>query len=232
MLLAEDHTPVGTVEACHLAIRTAYFEMPPTQLEKIATARTVGVAAKAMIAPFQLLAVEQQVGGHPRARPYGGGAAGGISGNVANPQPTVVPAGVLGTVGVWASARGRPYRAARNDRLELGMPMNRGEIEAKMHMSDEERAAYWLRRVVRQIDVLEEVIGLARLHPDMPLLDRLARLGCSKIACDELEALVNAVDDLKQGSPLAPDIQRLLADCEAAEHVAHRQGASIVGCAA
>jgi hypothetical protein len=28
---------------------------------------------------------------------------GGISGNVANPQPTVVPAGVLGTVGAWAS---------------------------------------------------------------------------------------------------------------------------------
>jgi hypothetical protein len=49
MLLAEDHTPVGAVEACHLAIRTAYFEMPPTQLEKIATARTVGVPAEAAL---------------------------------------------------------------------------------------------------------------------------------------------------------------------------------------
>ena len=91
-------------------------------------------------------------------------------------------------------------------------------------MSDEERAVYWLRRVVRQLDVLEEVTGLAQLHPDMPLVDRLARLGCSKVACDELEALVNAVDDLKQGSPLASDIPRLLADCEAAERVANRPG--------
>ena len=63
------------------------------------------------------------------------------------------------------------------------MPINRREIEAKLHMSDEERAVYWLRRVVRQLDVLEEVTGLARLHPDMPLIDRLARLGCSKTAC-------------------------------------------------
>ena len=99
-------------------------------------------------------------------------------------------------------------------------------------MSDGERAVYWLRRVVGQLDVLEEVTGLAQLHPNMPLVDRLARLGCSKVACDELEALVNAVDDLKHGSPLAPDIQRLLADCEAAEHVANGQRAAIVECAA
>jgi hypothetical protein len=152
----------------------------------------------------------------------------GISGNVANLQPTVAPAGVLGTVGAWASGMGGPYCAARNDRLELGMPINRGEIEAKLHMSDEERAVYWLRRVVRQLDVLEEVTGLARLHPDMPLVDRLARLDCSKTACDELEALLHAVDNLKQGNPLAPDIRQLLADCEAAEHFANGQRAAIV----
>jgi len=108
------------------------------------------------------------------------------------------------------------------------MPINRGEIEAKRHMSDEERAVYWLRRAVRQLDVLEEVTGLARLHPDMPLVDRLARLGCSKTACDELEALLHAVDNLKQGNPLAPDIQQLLADCEAAEHFTNGQRAAIV----
>ena len=95
-------------------------------------------------------------------------------------------------------------------------------------MSDGERAVYWLRRVVRQLDVLEEVTGLARLHPDMPLIDRLARLGCSKTACDELETLLNAVDNLKQGSPLTPDIQRLIAECEAAEHFANGQRAAIV----
>ena len=95
-------------------------------------------------------------------------------------------------------------------------------------MSDGERAVYWLRRVVRQLDVLEEVTGLARLHPDMPLIDRLARLGCSETTCDELEALLNAVDNLKQGSPLTPDIQRLLAECEAAEHFANGRRAAIV----
>jgi len=95
-------------------------------------------------------------------------------------------------------------------------------------MSDGERAVYWLRRVVRQLDVLEEVTGLARLHPDMPLVDRMARLGCSKTACDELEALLRAVDNLKQGSPLAPDIQQLLADCEAAEYLANGQREAIV----
>ena len=95
-------------------------------------------------------------------------------------------------------------------------------------MSDGERAVYWLRRVVRQLDVLEEVTGLARSHPDMPLIDRLARLGCSKTACDELKALLNAVDNLKQGSPLTPGIQRLLAECEAAENFANGQRAAIV----
>ena len=95
-------------------------------------------------------------------------------------------------------------------------------------MSDGERAVYWLRRVVGQLDVLEEVTGLARVHPDMPLIDRLARLGCSKTACDELETLLNAVDNLKQGSPLTPDIQRLIAECEAAEHFANGQRAAIV----
>ena len=94
-------------------------------------------------------------------------------------------------------------------------------------MSDGERAVYWLRRVVGQLDVLEEVTGLARLHPDMPLIDRLARLGCSETACDELEALLNAVDNLKQGSQLTPDIQRLLAECEAADF-ANGQRAAIV----
>ena len=94
-------------------------------------------------------------------------------------------------------------------------------------MSDGERAVYWLRRVVGQLDVLEEVTGLARLHPDMPLIDRLARLGCSETTCDELEALLNAVDNLKQGSQLTPDIQRLLAECEAADF-ANGQRAAIV----
>jgi hypothetical protein len=105
------------------------------------------------------------------------------------------------------------------------MPINRNEIEVRLHMSDEERAFYWLRRVVGQVDVLEEVTGLERVHPDMPLVDRLARLGCSKTACDELKALLNAVDNLKQGSPLASDIQRLLAECEAAERFANGQRA-------
>jgi hypothetical protein len=60
------------------------------------------------------------------------------------------------------------------------MPTNRDEIEAKLHMSDEERAVYWLRRAVRQIDLLEEVTGRAPLNPDMPFADRLARLAAGK----------------------------------------------------
>jgi hypothetical protein len=39
---------------------------------------------------------------------------------------------------------------------------------------------------------------------------------------------LNAVDNLKQGSPLTPDIQRLIAECEAAEHFANGQRAAIV----
>jgi hypothetical protein len=111
------------------------------------------------------------------------------------------------------------------------MPINSGEI-AKLHVADEERAAYWLHRVVRQLDLLEEVTGLGQLHTDVPLVDRLARLGCSKTACDELEALLNAVDHLKQGGQLAPDIQRLLADCEATERLADRERVAIMECAA
>jgi hypothetical protein len=112
------------------------------------------------------------------------------------------------------------------------MPINRDENEAKRYMSDEERANYWLRRAVGQIDALEEVTGLARLSPGMPLVDRLLRLGCSKVACDELEALLNAVDNLKQGSSLTPDIRQLLAECEVAEHFANGHRAAAVGRAA
>ena len=83
-----------------------------------------------------------------------------------------------------------------------------------------------------ELVTLEEVTGLAQLNPDMPLVDRLARLGCSKTACDELEALLNAVDNLNEGSPLAPDIQRLLAECEAAERIEAGQRAAIWQCAA
>jgi hypothetical protein len=106
------------------------------------------------------------------------------------------------------------------------MPINRDEIEAKRYMSDEERAIYWLRRAVGQIDALEEVTGLARLSPGIPLVYRLVRLGCSTAACDELEALLNAVENLKQGKPLTPDIQRLLAECEVAEHFANSHRAA------
>jgi len=108
------------------------------------------------------------------------------------------------------------------------MLINRDKIEAKLHMSDEERAVYWLRRTVRELDVLEEETGLARDNPDVCLVDRLARLGGSKLACDQLEALLNAVDDLKRGRPLASDVRRLLSECEAAERSADSQLAAIV----
>lgn len=108
------------------------------------------------------------------------------------------------------------------------MLVNQDKIEAKLHMSDEERAVYWLRRAVRELDVLEEETGLARHNPNICLADRLARLGGSKLACDQLEALHNAVDDLKQGRPLASDVRRLLTECEAAERSADSQLAAIV----
>jgi hypothetical protein len=108
------------------------------------------------------------------------------------------------------------------------MLINRDKIEATLHMSDEERAVYWLCRTVRELDVLEEETGLARNNPDVCLVDRLARLGGSKLACDQLEALLNAVDDLKQGRPLASDVRRLLTECEAAERSADSQLAAIV----
>jgi len=108
------------------------------------------------------------------------------------------------------------------------MLINREKIEAKLHMSDEERAVYWLRRSVRELDVLEDETGLARNDPDICPVDRLARLGGSKLACDQLEALLKAVDDLKRGCPLASDVRRLLSECEAAERSADSQLAAIV----
>jgi hypothetical protein len=56
------------------------------------------------------------------------------------------------------------------------MLIDRDKIEARQRMSDGERAAYWLRRVVQELNVLEEVTGLAQLNPDLRLVDRLARL--------------------------------------------------------
>jgi hypothetical protein len=108
------------------------------------------------------------------------------------------------------------------------MLIDRDRVEANLHISDEERAVYWLRRTVREIDILEEETGLARHNPDICLVDRLARLGGSKLACDQLEALLNAVDDLKHGRPLSSDVRRLLSECEAAERSADSQLAAIV----
>jgi hypothetical protein len=108
------------------------------------------------------------------------------------------------------------------------MLIDRDKVEAKLHMSDEERAVYWLRRTVRELDILEEEIGVARDNPDICLVDRLARVGGSKLACDQLESLLNAVEDLKQGRPLPSDVRRLLTECEAAERSADSQLAAIV----
>jgi hypothetical protein len=54
------------------------------------------------------------------------------------------------------------------------MLIDRDKIKVKQRMSDGERAAYWLRRVVQELNVLEEVTGLARLNPHLRLVDRLA----------------------------------------------------------
>jgi hypothetical protein len=106
--------------------------------------------------------------------------------------------------------------------MEQTMP-SREEIEAELNTSEKDRAIDALLRMVEdfieleaQITAEEERAGFERRHPNVPLVDRLERLGYRKATRDRIAELFDAVEDLRSGRPVSPQIKAMLAKEEAA----------------
>jgi hypothetical protein len=106
--------------------------------------------------------------------------------------------------------------------MEQTMP-SREEIEAKLNTSEKDRAIDALLRTVEdfiqleaQIRAEEERAGFERDHRNVPLVDRLERLGYRKATRDRIAGLFDAVEDLRSGRPVSPQIKAMLAKEEAA----------------
>jgi hypothetical protein len=67
----------------------------------------------------------------------------------------------------------------------------------------------------------------ARAHPNAPLVDRLERLGYRKATRDRIVGLFDAIEDLRHGRPVSPQIKAMLAAEEAAIQSAGDQIAAI-----
>jgi len=110
----------------------------------------------------------------------------------------------------------------------------REEIEAELNETDTQKAVRQLREALVEIEEFEEqlataekIAGLGRA-PEMPIVERMARLGCSKAACDRIAELLNLMSTLEKGRPLPGQLQKLLAEQVAAEQSADSQLAAIV----
>jgi hypothetical protein len=117
--------------------------------------------------------------------------------------------------------------------MEQTMP-SREEIEAELNVSETDRAIDALRRTVEDINELEAQItaeeeraGFLRAHPNAPLVDRLERLGYRKATRDRIVGLFDAIEDLRHGRPVSPQIKAMLAAEEAAIQSAGDQIAAI-----
>jgi hypothetical protein len=111
---------------------------------------------------------------------------------------------------------------------------SREEIEAELNTSEKDRAIDALRRTVEdfieleaQITAEEERAGFEREHPNAPLVDRLERLGYRKATRDRIAGLFDAIEDLRNGRPVSPQIKAMLAKEEAAIQSAGDQIAAI-----
>ena len=100
---------------------------------------------------------------------------------------------------------------------------SREEIEAGLNTSEKDRAIDALLRTVEdfidleaQITAEEERAGFKPENPNVPLVDRLERLGYRKATRDRIAGLFDAIEDLRNGRPVSPEIKAMLAKEEAA----------------
>ena len=66
---------------------------------------------------------------------------------------------------------------------------------------------------------LEKVHGL-KVSPEMPIAERMARLGCPRAICDKVAELMEAISTLKAGRPLPEHLERYIKEYGAVQQSA------------
>jgi hypothetical protein len=114
------------------------------------------------------------------------------------------------------------------------MRVKREDIERELNLSDRERAAAVLRRTVadfgeidRELRAAEKRAGL-EVGPDIPVVDRMAKLGYSEEARRTVAEMIGALDDMRRRRKLSQRTKTMLADREAAILSANQQLAAIL----
>jgi hypothetical protein len=110
----------------------------------------------------------------------------------------------------------------------------REDIEAELNQTPTQKFARELADALLDIDEIEEMIANAekvrglKASPEMPIAERMARLGCPKDDCDRVAELIEALPTLRAGQPLPERLERSIKEYDAAEQSADDQLAAIV----
>lgn len=110
----------------------------------------------------------------------------------------------------------------------------RKQIERASKGTNVERAMHLLRHTIADFEEIEREVQAAErrarleVAPDLRLIDRMARLGFSKHAIDEVTEMLGALDDIKNGRPLSRRAQAILSDLMTAIRSADQQLAAIL----
>ncbi len=114
------------------------------------------------------------------------------------------------------------------------MRVKREDIERELNLSDRERAAAVLRRTVadfgevdRELRAAEKRAGL-EVGPDIPVVERMAKLGYSEEARRTVAEMIGALNDMRRRRNISQRTKAMLADREAAIRSADEQLAAIL----
>ena len=117
--------------------------------------------------------------------------------------------------------------AFHNKRGTLEMPTEREKIEAELQMSEHERFAADLRRVMGDVDDLEvdvaalqDKVGLAQFGRSKPLTEWLTILRVSKDLIERVRPCLDAVEAIREGLEPPKRAKALLAERDSAKQSA------------
>ena len=115
------------------------------------------------------------------------------------------------------------------------MPTEREKIETELQMSEPERFAPDLRRIMGDVDDLEvdlaalqDKVGLAQFDRSKPLTEWLTILGVSKELIERVRLCLDAVEAIREGLDPPKRAKALLAERDSAEQSALAQLDAIV----
>ncbi len=114
------------------------------------------------------------------------------------------------------------------------MPIRRRDIERELHGGELEKATGLLHRALadfadieRELQAAERRAGLA-ISSDMPLLERMARLGFSERDRNTVAVMLAALWDMRSCRPISEQAEAILAQRRAAKESADRQLAAVI----